>query len=66
LRWHIEEFGTSADGRLFYGERGGDLSESVYGRVWQGARLLAFTPAVAASPPAGRPYDLRHARLPHG
>jgi hypothetical protein len=43
--------------------RGGDLSESVYGRAWQGARLLAFTPAVTASPLAGRPYDLRHACL---
>ena len=63
LRQHIEEFGTARDGRLFRGERGGDLSESVYQRAWQGARLLAFTPAVAASPLAGRPYDLRHACL---
>jgi integrase len=63
LRHHIEEFGTAPDGRLFRGERGGDLSESVYQRAWQGARLLAFTPAVAASPLAGRPYDLRHACL---
>ena len=63
LRQHIEEFGTAPDGRLFRGERGGDLSESVYQRAWQGARLLAFTPAVAASPLAGRPYDLRHACL---
>jgi integrase len=63
LRWHISEFGTAPDGRLFRGERGGDLSESVYGRVWQGARLLAFTPALEASPLARRPYDLRHACL---
>ena len=63
LRRHIEEFGTAPDGRLFRGERGGDLSESVYQRAWQGARLLAFTPAMAASPLAGRPYDLRHACL---
>ncbi|HLM88460.1 MAG TPA: hypothetical protein VK284_05440 [Streptosporangiaceae bacterium] len=63
LRWHISEFGTSPDGRLFRGERGGDLSESVYGRVWQGARLLAFPPALEASPLARRPYDLRHACL---
>jgi integrase len=63
LHRHIAEFGTSADGRLFRGERGGDLSESVYGRAWQGARLLAFTPAVANSPLARRPYDLRHACL---
>jgi hypothetical protein len=63
LRWHIAEFGTAPDGRLFRGERGGDLSESVYQRTWQGARLLTFTPAVAKSPLAGRPYDLRHACL---
>jgi integrase len=63
LRHHIEEFGTAPDGRLFRGERGGDLSESVYQRAWQGARLLAFIPPVAASPLAGRPYDLRHACL---
>jgi integrase len=63
LRHHIEEFGTAPDGRLFRGERGGDLSESVYQRVWQSARLLAFTPAVVPSPLAGRPYDLRHACL---
>jgi integrase len=63
LHWHVAEFGTAPDGRLFRGYRGGDLSESLYGRVWQGARRLAFTPAVAASPLAGRPYDLRHACL---
>lgn len=63
LRQHIQEFGTAPDGRLFRGERGGDLSESVYQRAWQGARLLAFTPAVAATPLARRPYDLRHACL---
>ncbi len=63
LRRHIAEFGTAPDGRLFCGHRGGDLSESVYGRVWQGARRLAFPPAVAASPLAERPYDLRHACL---
>ena len=44
LRGHIGQFGTAPDGRLFRGYRGGDLSESVYGRVWQGARLLAFPP----------------------
>jgi integrase len=55
--------GIAADGRLFRGDRGGDLSESLYGRVWQGARRLGFIPAVAASPLAGRAYDLRHACL---
>jgi integrase len=61
LHRHIAQFDTASDGRLFRGERGGDLSESVYGRVWQGARLLAFTPMLAASPLARHPYDLRHA-----
>ena len=50
LRHHIGEFGTAPDGRLFRGERGGDLSESVYQRAWQGARLLAFTPATGGIP----------------
>jgi integrase len=63
LHQHIAQFGVSPSGRLFRGDRGGDLSESVYGRIWHGARLLAFTPAVASSPLAGRPYDLRHACL---
>jgi integrase len=63
IRAHITEFGFTPDGRLFCGVRGGDLSESVYGRIWQAARLAALTPAEAASPLAGRPYDLRHACL---
>jgi hypothetical protein len=50
LRRHIEEFGTAPDGRLFRGERCGDLSESVYQRAWQGARLLAFTPGRGGIP----------------
>jgi integrase len=61
LHQHIAQFGTAPDGRLFRGERGGDLSESVYGRVWQGARPLALPPVLAASPLARHPYDLRHA-----
>jgi integrase len=63
LHRHIDQFGTAPDGRLFVGERGGDLSESVYGRAWQSARHLAFTPVIASSPLARRPYDLRHACL---
>ncbi len=63
IDWHIEQFGTSPDGRLFCGEPGGDLSESVYGRAWHGARLLALTPAIASSSLARRPCDLRHACL---
>lgn len=47
----------------FAGERGGSLSEGIYGRVWQKARIAALSKAEAASPLALRPYDLRHARI---
>ncbi len=38
LRKHIAEHGTAPDGRLFRGEGGGLLSDSIYGRVWEKAR----------------------------
>lgn len=60
LRSHLERFGTTADGRLFRGSRGGLLSESVYGRAWQRARKKTLVAIQLASPLAGRPYDLRH------
>lgn len=63
LRAHLDLFGTSGDGRLFRGERGGDLSDTVYQRVWSKARMAVLGPAEAESPLAGRPYDLRHAAL---
>jgi integrase len=63
LHAHIAEHGTTTDGRLFRGYAGGDLSESVYGRIWATARKAALTEAEAASPLARRPYDLRHACL---
>lgn len=63
LREHIAEHGTATDGRLFRGEAGGLLSDSVYSRSWDKARQAALTEAQVASPLGGRPYDLRHARL---
>lgn len=33
LRRHLTNHGVSPDGHLFVGERGGPVSESVYGRV---------------------------------
>ncbi|GAA3091464.1 hypothetical protein GCM10017600_41400 [Streptosporangium carneum] len=57
LRNHLAKHGVSPDGHLFVGERGGPLSESVYGRVWQKARTAALSEAEAASPLAERPYD---------
>ena len=63
LRQHLHRCGTTPDGRLFRGARGGMLSESVYGRTWHTARDHALGPALAATPLARRPYDLRHAAL---
>ncbi len=63
LRQHQAEYSTTPDRRLFRGEGGGLLSDTIYGRVWERARQSALTPAEAASPLAERPYDLRHARL---
>jgi hypothetical protein len=59
----LAAYGTAPDGRLFRGTRGGELSESVYGRAWQSERTLALGPELAASGLARRPYDLRHAAL---
>ena len=63
LRAHVAAYGPAPDGRLFYGARGGPLSGSVYGRVWQSARTIALGPELAATGLARRPYDLRHAAL---
>jgi len=63
LRQQRRQFGTTPDGRLFRGTRGGILSESVYGRVWHAARLAALGPELAVTALARRPYDLRHAAL---
>jgi integrase len=63
LREHLEAQGTTTDGRLFRGARGGALSESHYGRVWAAARRSALSPEEDASPLARRPYDLRHAAV---
>ena len=63
LRKHLANYGPAQDGRLFQGESGGLLSDTVYGRCWDKARHAALTPIEAASPLAERPYDLRHARL---
>ncbi|SOD73288.1 phage integrase family protein [Jatrophihabitans sp. GAS493] len=64
LRWHLDEFGTTPDGRLFVGERNREhLPASTVFRTWQRARCKAFTPEAVASPLARTPYDLRHAAV---
>jgi len=60
----LVEFGIAPDGRLFFGvERGENVPLSVYTRIWQQARTIGLSPAQSSSPPARRPYDLRHAAL---
>ena len=63
LRWHLDEFGTAPDGRLFRQPGGGVVASSTYTQVWRAARALALTPEQVASPLAHRPYDLRHAAV---
>jgi len=59
----LDAFGTDGEGRLFRGERGGELPVITIGRAWRAARARAFTAEVAAGPLARRPYDLRHAAV---
>lgn len=63
LHEHMESFGNGPGGLLFRGVRGGLLAESTYCRAWGKARMTALSAAEAASPLAGRPYDLRHAAV---
>jgi integrase len=63
LRYHLAQFGTAPDGRLFSSVRGGELPTITYRRAWIIARKAALTAAEQASPLARRPYDLRHACL---
>lgn len=63
LREHIEQFGTSPNGKLFTGIRGGELPTITYRRAWTAARKSALTPEQQKSPLAKRIYDLRHACL---
>jgi len=63
LHRHLDEHGSTPEGRLFRGVRGGMLSESVYRRAWHAARQAALGPDLAATALACRPYDLRHAAL---
>ncbi|MFU8851104.1 tyrosine-type recombinase/integrase [Micromonospora sp. SL1-18] len=63
MREHLERYGTTPDGRLFRGLRGGPLASSTYDRVWKEARAYALASEITASPLARRPYDLRHAAV---
>lgn len=74
LRRHREQFRPGRDGRLFVSRRGPGgryfdtwpgttIPNNSYTTVWSRVRGRVLTPVEAASPLAGRPYDLRHACL---
>lgn len=64
LHRHITEFGTGADGRIFRGERNDkEMPKRTPIQPWRQARVKVFSGAVAASPLARTPYDLRHAAV---
>ncbi|QEU97321.1 site-specific integrase [Streptomyces kanamyceticus] len=63
LREHLDTFGTASDGRLFFSEKGAVVPSSTYLPRVAGGPPLALPTAVAASPLASRPYDLRHSAL---
>ncbi len=61
IRWHVDQFGTEQDGRIFRSVNGNPISPSTYSRVWSDARLIGLSPVQRGSVLLGRPYDLRHA-----
>jgi hypothetical protein len=64
LLWtHVQASGTSPDGKLFLGVRGGELPTITIRRGWTAARKTVLTPEELRSPLAKRIYDLRHACL---
>ncbi|MBV1849839.1 hypothetical protein [Catellatospora tritici] len=74
LRAHRERFRPGRDGCMFVTRRGPGgryfdtwpgttIPNNSYTTVWARVRERVLTPVEAASPLAGRPYDLRHACL---
>lgn len=66
LRRHLDEFVDPGQDHLFRGKRGGPLSESTYGRVWQEVRRKVLTDKEIDRELAGRVYDLRAAGITVG
>ncbi|MEU6849122.1 hypothetical protein ABZ901_04190 [Actinacidiphila alni] len=62
-RQSVDTFGTAADGRMFFTERGRVLGYSGYRTTLLEARVLALPPDLVASPLVARAYDLRHSAL---
>jgi integrase len=61
LRAHLRDFPAAPGGRIFARVQGGELASITYRRPWAKARHDTLSAAEAASPLAGRVYDLRHA-----
>lgn len=61
LRAHLRDFPAAPGGRIFARVQGGELASITYRRSWAKARHDTLSAAEAASPLAGRVYDLRHA-----
>lgn len=66
LRRHLDEFVDPGEEHLFRGKRGGPLSESTYGRVWQEVRRKVLSDKEVERELAGRVYDLRAAGITVG
>jgi hypothetical protein len=66
FRDHLAEFGTSPDGHLFSGVRGGEPPTITYRRAWVRARQMALTEAEQASPLARRPLTFGMRTCPRG
>ncbi|MGH3341370.1 MAG: tyrosine-type recombinase/integrase [Carbonactinosporaceae bacterium] len=63
LREHLNRYGTDDEGRLFRGQRGGEVPLITWTRVWSAARRATFTPEILSTSLARVPYDLRHAAV---
>jgi len=66
LRYHLAQTGWTQPGdtgRVFFGPRGGSMTDRAYLAIFKAARRSAFTAKEAASPLARTPYDLRHAAV---
>ncbi|GHD23362.1 site-specific integrase [Nocardiopsis kunsanensis] len=66
LQRHLDEHVDPGQSHLFRGKRGGPLSESTYGRVWQQIRKRVLSPGQFERGLAGRVYDLRAAGITVG
>lgn len=63
LHEHMKRYPPAADGRIFSGEKGGEVPMITYTRAWRAARRAALTSEARRGPLARRPYELRHAAV---